>query len=1414
MKKILGLDIGTTSIGWAYVHEAENRQEQSSIIELGVRVNPLSTDEQNDFLKGKPITTNAQRRLKRGMRRNLHRYKLRRDQLIALMLEHGFITQDTPLYECGKDTTYETLRIRSAAAKERIELEQLARVLLSINRKRGYRSSRKVKSSDEGTIVDGMELAKELYEQKLTPGQWLYKHIGLGKLKGKPDFYRSDLVQELNLIWQLQKTYYPEVLTDELYESIQGKGQRETTKRLIEHSHIDPAKNEGDRHTKLRRLLRWRAEAATQQLTLGELWVVIGDINKSIASSSGYLGEISDRSKELFFNRQTVGEYLYDQIVREPHRPLRGQVFYRQDYLNEFEQIWETQKRYHPQLTDELKAEIRDVVIFYQRRLRSQKGLIDFCELEAQDKVVERRDYSGRKISQQMVTKTIGPRVAPRSSPLFQEFKIWQTLNNILIRPQGSRKRKANEEAGISALSLEQKSILFEELNIKGYLKAEQALSLLGYSSKEWEMNYSELAGNTTNAELYRVYLKIAELEGCDLENHLGIRKEDWSMSDISRPASSIREIVRSYFDTLGIDKGLLEFDGLLRGKAFQQQASYALWHLLYSYEGDNSATGNETLYRLLEHKYGFAPEHCRLLGSIALLPDYGNLSTKALRKILPYIPEHTYSDACALAGYRHSQQSLTKQEIIERPLKDKLSLMPKGTLRQPIVEKILNQLINLVNQLIDKYSLRDEEGNIIEVFRFDEIRVELSRELKSNAKQREERTQEIKNNQARHEKITSILKSEFGIQFPSHNDILRYRLYEEIVKNGGREFYRNKTISKEQLFSPEIDIEHIIPKARLFDDSFSNKTLAYHRDNQRKGDRTAFDYISQDHAGDLDDYVARIEDLKSRKVISEAKALKLLKPISEIGDGFIARDLRATQYISRKAREILLEISRSVVATSGQITSRLREDWGLINLMKEMNLPKYRSLGRTETIHRRSDATIEVITDWSKRDDHRHHAMDALTVAFTKHSHIQYLNHLNAHYEERKSQEGTDASDSTASTEQPPIASKADKDGIRRTLFQPPMPNFRREARLHLERILISHKAKNKATTRNRNHPKGSKKEVQICLTPRGELHKETIYGKRKRLNPKPCPINKKFRAEQVDLIASREIRQLVKEHIALYPSIDIALDSKTLKKHPILYRGEPLKEVVCYDEIFTIRKPITPDIKIEDVLDGGARSALQKRLEEYGGNAKLAFSDLEENPIWLNERQGICLKSVTIKAHAKDLEPLRDKRTASGALYLDPEGKTIPIDYAANSSNHHSAIYRDAKGVLQERVVSLMEAVTRVSAGLEIIDKSYNKELGWEFLFTLKQNEMFVFPNPATGFSPLEIDLLDPQNKAIISPNLYRVQKLSKRDYYFRHHLETSVTHDIKEVTFKRIGINSLEGSVKVRLNHLGDIVEVGEY
>jgi CRISPR-associated endonuclease Csn1 len=170
-----------------------------------------------------------------------------------------------------------------------------------------------------------------------------------------------------------------------------------------------------------------------------------------------------------------------------------------------------------------------------------------------------------------------------------------------------------------------------------------------------------------------------------------------------------------------------------------------------------------------------------------------------------------------------------------------------------------------------------------------------------------------------------------------------------------------------------------------------------------------------------------------------------------------------------------------------------------------------------------------------------------------------------------------------------------------------------------------------------------------------------------------------------------------------------------------------------------------------------------------------------------------------------------------------LDKDGRKIPVDFISTGSNHHLALYEDENGDLQEKIVSFLEAVERVNQGLPVIDKTYNKHLGWKFLYTMKQNEYFVFPSDE--FNPKEIDLLNPKNNKLSSKYLFRVQTISVvsygnnivRDFKFRHHLETTVEDkkELQNITYRQIkSLAPLRDIIKVRVNHIGQIVKVGEY
>lgn len=1374
MKKILGLDLGTGSIGWALVNEAEKQGERSAIIKTGVRVNPLTVDEQTNFEAGKTITTTADRTLKRSMRRGLQRYKLRREKLIECLKKYGIISDETPLNEGGNKVVFQTYASRARAVTEEISLEELGRVLLQINKKRGYKSSRKSISGDEGQQIDGMAVAKRLYDEHLTPGQYVLALMRKGK-RYVPDFYRSDLVAELQRIWEFQQHFYPEILTDEFYQQIEGRAKLATSKVFYAKYNIHTADNK-EKDKRLQNY-KWRVDALDHKVEPEVLAAVVCELNGAINNSSGYLGAMSDRSKELYFQHQTVGQYIMDKLARDPHFSLRNMVFYRQDYLDEFEAIWQEQSKHHPQLTDAAKRDIRDICIFYQRPLRSKKGMLDVCTFENHTVQVT-EDCKKR-------TKVVGLKVCPKSSPLFQEFKIWQILNNLTITDTTAKEWRYLDQS--------EKELLFAEACLRDRLSKSEVLKLLfGKASRTLELNYKEIEGNRTQAALVRAYMTIMEMSGHD------------AIDVAKAPAQQVMDAISRVFAAMGAKTDFLQFDSSLQGHAFDQQPAYQLWHLLYSYEGDNSKTGIESLITKIMDLTGLEKDYARVLANVSFQEDYGSLSAKAIRRILPYLRSgDQYDQACAMAGYKHSERSLTREELDAKELKNRLEILPKNALRNPVVEKILNQMIHVVNGVIECYGQPDE------------IRIEMARELKKSAKERDQMSRALNEATRANENYRKILQEQFGIIHVSRNDILRYRLYEELKNNGYRTLYSDTYIPREKLFSKEFDIEHIIPQARLFDDSFSNKTLEARTANIEKSNQTAMDYVTDKYDADgVQQYRERVDALLRDGSISKSKHDKLLMTLEEIPQDFLERDLRNTQYIAVKAREILEEVVRRVIPTTGAVTDRLREDWQLVDVMQELNWDKYARQGLTECYKDKDGREIRKITGWTKRNDHRHHAMDALTIAFTKEAYIQYLNNLNAR---------SDKAGAIYAIEKSCLY----RDNKGKLRFCPPIPldEFRSEAKEQLENVIVSIKAKNKVMTPNVNRTASRNgKNVKVQLTPRGQLHNETIYGSIQRYATREVKVGSGMDAATIALVAKKVYREALLKRLQAYDGdAKKAFSGKnSLEKNPLWLdemhtQAVPAKvKLVEMETLYPIRKAISPDLKIEKVLDAGARRVLEARLAEYGGDAKKAFSNLDENPIWLNRDKGISIKSVTISGIA-NATSLREKRDHNGNFILDKNGRRIPVDFVNPGNNHHIAIYRDSKGKLQEHVVSFLKAVERASMGLPIVDRDYRREDGWEFLFTMKQNEYFVFPDEQSGFDPSQIDLMDPANAALISPHLFRVQKLTTKDYFFRHHLETTVVDNLqlKGIIWRRItSPDYLKDIIKVRVNHIGQIVKIGEY
>ena len=814
-----------------------------------------------------------------------------------------------------------------------------------------------------------------------------------------------------------------------------------------------------ERLIKLPQVELWglRAKAVHEKIELPELGRVLYHLNQKRGYKSGkadfqdkksseYLAAVSGRYKEIQERGITIGEKFYAELQANPDYRCKDQVFPRAAYVEEFDRIMACQRQFHAILTDEHIAHLRDYIIYYQRPLKSCKHLVGDCTLA-----------SVRYVRPDGTVAVKGVKVAPRTSPLFQVCKIEQSLNNLELR------NKRNERFEMTAM---QHQALFDFMNQHEKLKLSDLQKILGISKSDgwWggKAIGTGLQGNTT-------YTAVAKaLKGGYshlLRFDLKVKTEEFADPD------SGEVVERKIID-----------------ESFEQEPFYRLWHTLYSIDD------MEVLDRILQEKFGIDDAGVRhdLCALDFVKAGYSNLSSAAMRRILPYLQMgYGYAEACFMAGYNHSN-SLTKDENLARELKDKLAPIAKGDLRQPVVEKILNQMINLVNALMQEYG------------RFDEIRVELARELKQS---REEREKADKNNREResHNKFYAEKISEMNLS-PTRSRVQKYRMYEESQHLC---MYCGQPVNLTAFLQGyDTEVEHIIPRSLYFDDSFANKVCSCRKCNQEKGNRTAYDYMASQGEGTLAIYLERIKKMYEEHKISKQKYSYLMMRQRDIPQDFLNRQMRESQYMARKALDILRSVCRSVYATGGGVTAYLRHIWGWDLVLHDLNIDRYRAGGLTE-IREVNHVDTECIKDWSKRLDHRHHAVDALAIACTRQGYIQRLNTLSA-----------------LSDEEGDAYMSLDR-------YMQEQPHFSyAEVRAAVEKILISFKAGKRVATQGKRYIHRGGKRILVqqgIVVPRGALSEQSVYGVIRRYEK-----NKK---------GETSLRQ---EYVIKYPVT--AIDEKTL--------------------------------------------------------------------------------------------------------------------------------------------------------------------------------------------------------------------------------------------------------------------------
>ncbi|HSH64299.1 MAG TPA: type II CRISPR RNA-guided endonuclease Cas9, partial [Bacteroidia bacterium] len=1008
--------------------------------------------------------------------------------------------------------------------------------------------------------------------------------------------------------------------------------------------------------------LRSDASDANKKITAEQLGRVLYMLNqkrgyKSARSEANqnkkdtdYVADVKNRYTQLKEQKQSIGQYFYDSLFsanrKNEYFHVKKKVYPREAYIEEFDTIIKAQKKNHPFLTDDVVNLLRNEILYYQRRLKSQKGLVSVCELEGFEKTYLDKETEKEK------TIFAGPKVAPKTSPLFQLCKIWETVNNISLKVKTIPGSKYKWEERIPTLT--QKQMIAEYLSKNSSLSFPKLLEILALSKDQVYVNKQitkEIQGNITYTEIHNILGDSAHLK--------------FNMDNLP-----------SKYPAVLVDKStgeiLVERDGLQVNPVIEKEPLYQLWHTIYSIKDVDEC--KKALIKRFEIDELMADKLSRLDFN---KQGFGNKSNKALRKILPYLVEgFDYSKSCRLAGYNHAN-NLTKNEQTNQITKEKLTLLSKNSLRQPVVEKIINQMINVVNAILEIYGKPDE------------IRVELARELKQSRDERNDSDIQNLTNKKLHDEISKRL-TDLGLP-ATKRYIQKYKYIfptkEKKIKEANvanQCIYCGESFNlTEALSGDSFDVDHIVPKALLFDDSQANKVLVHRNCNADKTNQTAYDYILKRNGEQgLNAYLSRVDDWFKRGILSYGKMQRLKISFDEycerkkqkketeadkkFWEHFIDRQLRETQYIARKSKDILKTICNNITTTEGNVTAKLRELWGWDNVLMNLQLPKYRESTQTTVKEWTSDHgkrihQKEEIINWTKRDDHRHHAIDALVIACTKQGFIQRINTLNAsdvrnEMNQKVEEAGIEYNEKLTLLEKYLLANK------------PPFATV--DVENEAAKILISFKAGKKVATKGIRKVRinGKKKIVQKDLIiPRGALHEQFVYGRIKVKDPDKTI---KYLFENPDKIFKDKIKILVLKRLSENDN-DTKKALQTLKNEPIYLDDKkqvPLQKATCFKEEYVIKYNIK-DLKSKDIpfiVDEKVKQIVKKRLEKYNGKEKEAFKE----PLWFNEALQIPILTVKCFTGLSAVE----------AIKKNEQGEDI--GFAKTGSNHHIAIYEDTNG------------------------------------------------------------------------------------------------------------------------------------
>ena len=1488
MKKILGLDLGTNSIGWALI-EQDFETKSGEILDAGSRIIPTEPEMLDRYSSGKALskanagqsyTPTGKRTDYRGIRRLRERHLLRRERLHRVLNLLGFLPEHYAAQidfekSFGQFVNYTEPKLpwRKTDDKQSVFIFQKSFNEMLSDFKQ-YQPQLLVNKKGEPTLIPFdwtiYYLRKKALTKKIEKEELAWIILNFNQKRGYYQLRDEEEEENPNKSVEYHSLKIVNVVAD---ENPNGKGDTWYSLHL-ENGWVY-------RRTSKTPLFNWKDKTREFIVTtdLNDDGTVKtdkeGDEKRSFRAPSEDDWTLLKKKTEADIDKsqKTVGMYIYETLLRNPNQKIRGKLvrtIEREFYKDELRKILEKQKEFHSELQNEdiygdcvrelyknnqahrLTLSKRDFVhlflddiIFYQRPLRSQKSSIGNCTLEYAIHKINKKDEDGNPIKNVFEKDANGNdikieeylKAIPKSNPYYQEFRVWQWLYNLKIYQRDDDKdvtetflKNADDYVNLfdflmNRKEIDNKSLIAYFVNLQG-IKGKNADKEL----KKYRWNY--VFDNSKEKEEDKSKKYLLNKTGYEIRKRLS--KVENLSTDFLTPdvEQKLWHIIYSVTDKTEFEKAL---------KTFAQKCNL----------DEVSFVENFKKFPPFKNEYGsFSEKAIKKLLPLMRLGKYWNWETIDARTKdrIDKIITGEYDDEIKnrvrektinlerktdfqglqlwLAQYvvynRHSESGAGDKWNSVGDLEKYIEEFKQHSLRNPIVEQVVLETLRVVKDIWKYY------GKGAKNF-FNEIHIELGREMKNTAQERKRLTDMVTENENTNLRIKALLA-----ELKNHSDVENVRpyssmqqeilkIYEEGALNSDIEVpddilkisktaqptqsellryklwleqkylspYTGQIISLGKLFTTEYEIEHIIPQSRYFDDSFSNKVICETAVNKLKDNRLGFEFIKNFHGQIIETGLGKTVKIFEEAVYKEfvqkhyaknrSKREKLL--MEDIPEKMIERQMNDTRYISKFISSILSNIireekddeginSKNLIHCSGKITSELKRDWGLKDIWKELILPRFERINKL--------LGSNAFTQWNER-----HQKSLPTVP----------PELQKGFQEKRIDHRHHAMDAL-------VIACATRDHVNymnneHALDKKKNKEEKQKFRYDLRRKLCDKKYN---TGSEENYKWVFKKPWNnFTVDVKNALSKLVVSFKQNiRVINKTVNYYKKWLKQKDGSLKNVTVKQEKGTNWAI---------RKPLHKEFVFGKIE-LKRIKVPEGkiIVAIRRSLDASFdfkKIETITDTGVQKILRNYLTAKNNKPELAFS-----PEGIEEMNN----NISVYNDGKEHKPIYKVRTfeigSRFALGYNGNKKDKYVE-AAQGTNLFFAIYIYENGNRSYETIPLNTVIERLKQGLKEIPETNEK--GHQLLFHLSPNDLVYVPTAEEqeNFRHIDFEKLSKEQTS----RIYKFVSCTRNEGYFVPY------YYAKEILKNEMGTNNksqdaLDGTQiksvcrKLKINRLGKI------